>query len=54
LGSQGNTSFTLNHKIFNGNDIPAGEGKTVHVCVRKKDFKKIPVPDEIKNILSLL
>lgn len=54
LGGQGNTSFTLDHRIFNERGNLAGEGKTVHVCVRKKDFKKIPVPVEIKDILSLL
>ncbi|MEN8153154.1 MAG: thioesterase family protein [Acidobacteriota bacterium] len=54
LGKQGDSSFTLKHRIFKEDGTLSGEGKTIHVCVNKKDFKKISIPDEIVNILSFL
>ena len=48
----GKTSFTLGHSITKENDTLCGKGSTVHVCVSSKDFTRITVPDNIKNMLE--
>jgi len=48
----GDTSFTLAHRILKHAGTVAGKGSTVHVCVSSRDFKRIPVPEKIKEILK--
>lgn len=54
LGNIGKSSFRLDHSIYKDGNIEAGAGNTVHVCVSKKDFKRIEIPDEIGTILKNL
>lgn len=44
-------SFELNYKFFMGDKLYA-EAKTVHVCVKKNEFKKTNLPDEFKKQLG--
>jgi len=48
----GDTSFTLAHRVLKDNGTVAGKGSTVHVCVSSSDFKRIPVPENIRKILE--
>lgn len=44
----GNTSFTLDYKIYNEKHDLVGKAKTVHVTIDKKHRKKIPIPEHLK------
>ncbi|MEM1282174.1 MAG: thioesterase family protein [Chlamydiota bacterium] len=47
----GNTSFTLRYIIFKEDGTKTGTVKTVHVCINKKTGEKIPVPQDLRDIL---
>lgn len=40
-------SFELSYKFTDTNDMIRASAKTVHVCVNKKTFKKIHLPQEL-------
>ncbi len=40
-------SFELSYKFTDENDLIRASAKTVHVCVRKDNFKKIKLPDDL-------
>jgi 1,4-dihydroxy-2-naphthoyl-CoA hydrolase len=48
----GNSSFTIEYKIYKKNAILAGTAKTVHVTLDAKSRKKIPIPVELRKILE--
>ena len=48
----GDSSITLLHKIYKESDILVGEGETIHVSISKKTGKKIPFPQELKNLVK--
>jgi 1,4-dihydroxy-2-naphthoyl-CoA hydrolase len=48
----GNSSFTMDYKIFKENNVMIGKAKTVHVSLDSKTRKKIPLPQELKNLLG--
>ncbi len=50
--NMGNSSFTMDYKIFRANDIPIGKAKTIHVCLDSKTRKKIPIPDALRKMLK--
>lgn len=52
LKKMGKTSFTVAHEIYKQDGTLTGHGETVHVCVTKENRRKIPVPAEIKEILT--
>jgi len=54
LGEIGVSSFRLNHTLEKPDGKVAGRGNTVHVCVLKKNFTKIKIPEEIDKILKSL
>ncbi len=47
----GTTSFTLNYELL-VNDRIAAEVKTTHVFVKKSDFKKAELPEDLKECLK--
>lgn len=57
LKHKGNSSFTIGHGIYKTgkkDQILAGSGETVHVSIDKKSGQKIPLPQEVVDILSQL
>lgn len=48
----GNTSFTMDYKIFKPNRVLMGKAKTVHVCLDSKTRKKVPIPDALRDIFK--
>jgi len=48
----GNTSFQMAYEIFKEDGTLAGTGKTVHVCLKRVERTKIPVPDVLREMLS--
>lgn len=47
----GNTSFTINYKIYRGEEL-VGTAETVHVTLEATSRKKIPIPDEFRKKLE--
>lgn len=47
----GRTSFSLDYKLFDSKKILVGSGRTVHVAVRKKAHRKIPIPPKFRAAL---
>lgn len=45
-------SFELSYKFTDVNDIIRASAKTVHVCVDKKTFKKIHIPEQLLEKLK--
>lgn len=47
-------SFELSYKFTDSNDKIRGSAKTVHVCVKKENFKKVHLPadlfEKLKNV----
>ncbi len=52
LLNKSENSFSLSHKIINGENNLCGKGNTVHVCVSRKNFKKISIPENIDKMLQ--
>lgn len=48
----GHTSFTLVYEIYKNDQTHMGSVKTVHVCIDKKKFTKIPIPPFLKEALN--
>ncbi len=48
----GNSSFTMSYNIFKKDDILVGTVKTIHVCLKASDRKKITIPDEFRLVLE--
>lgn len=48
----GNSSFTIEYKIYKKNAVLAGTAKTVHVTLDAKSRKKIPIPAALRKILE--
>ncbi len=45
-------SFELSYTFYNSNKEITAKVKTVHVCVDKKNFKKIEMPEELYRKLN--
>ena len=50
----GTTSFTFAYRIFNSKRKIVGTARTVHVTIRKKTHKKIPLPASMRKALQKL
>ena len=50
----GNTSFAFVYKIFNARQELVGTGRTVHVTIDKKTRRKIDLPKEMRDKISML
>lgn len=50
----GNTSFTLDYRVFKDDSTLVGLGKTVHVTMDKASQTKIPLPPEMRKGLEEL
>jgi len=48
----GNSSVTLKHDFFNGQNKLCASLETVHVFIDKKTFRKRPIPDSIRAFLK--
>ncbi len=47
----GKSSFSFFYKIFRDKEL-VGTAKTVHVTLDRNSRKKIPIPDQLRNILQ--
>ena len=55
LEKVGNSSFTLSYSFFNHTkQTLAGNAKVTHVFTSKETKKSFPIPDDFKQILTLL
>ncbi len=45
------SSFALEYFFINGNQTILAKAKTVHVFVSKKEWKKTPIPADVKSYL---
>lgn len=57
LKHTGKSSFTIAHTIYKSSpngQIPAGSGETVHVSIDRSSGQKIPLPQQVLEILSRL
>lgn len=48
----GETSFTLYYNIYKRNGPEVGRAKTVHVAIDRAAHKKIPIPVDLRAILT--
>ena len=49
----GDSSVTLNHRIYKADQTLVGEGETINVAIDKKTGQKIPFPEELKDLFEI-
>lgn len=48
----GTKSFRVGYRVTKATGGVAAVGQTVHVCIDRKRFAPIPIPDEIRRVLA--
>ncbi|MGE5341001.1 MAG: acyl-CoA thioesterase [Candidatus Omnitrophota bacterium] len=49
----GDSSVTLGYRFLRMGTEPAAEGRIIHVAIDRKNGKKIPLPQELMDILNI-